>query len=155
MEVLALPSTYVCRKTHEYSWRSLQLAHQASLRERKNLLQTAIRFRDRATTLMDDSQFKHRQLWMCLDYFRKATPKLKCETQTCQLFNEENPGWGLEHALGVAFSEYNAYGMAGESAQFRLAEREMYAIKACCPIVSCLNRTVSAIMFKAGSRACN
>ncbi|CAE7418630.1 unnamed protein product [Symbiodinium sp. CCMP2592] len=93
--VLMLPATFTVRAAHEYSWRSMQLAHQASLRERKNLLQTALKFQERAVSLM-----------------------------------EENPGWSLEHALNEAIGEYNCYGLAAQSAQYRLAEREGFALKA-------------------------
>ena len=52
LDVLVLPVTYTARCQHEHSFRSLQLAHQASLREKKNLLQTALRFQERAQVLM-------------------------------------------------------------------------------------------------------
>ncbi|CAE7749170.1 unnamed protein product [Symbiodinium sp. CCMP2456] len=68
---------------------------EASLREKKNLLQTALKFQERAVSLMDD-----------------------------------NPGWSLEHALNESIAEYNNYGLAAQSAQYRLAEREGFALKA-------------------------
>lgn len=52
MDVLVLPVIYTARSQHEHSFRALQLAHQASLREKKNLLQTALRFQERAESLM-------------------------------------------------------------------------------------------------------
>ena len=53
LDVLVLPVAYTSRPHHENSWRSLQLAHQASLREKKNLLQTALRFQERAEALLE------------------------------------------------------------------------------------------------------
>ncbi|CAE6965558.1 unnamed protein product [Symbiodinium sp. CCMP2592] len=91
LDVLLIPVSFVSRSQHEHSFRSLQLAHQASLREKKNLLQTALRFQERA---------------------------------------EDNPSWTLEVALNSAFDEYNNFGLAQQSQQFKLAEREMYGIKA-------------------------
>ena len=54
LDVLLVPAMFENRKMHEYSFRSMQLAHQASLRERKNLLQSALRFQERAKALMED-----------------------------------------------------------------------------------------------------
>ncbi|CAE7777691.1 unnamed protein product [Symbiodinium sp. CCMP2456] len=71
------------------------IMREASLREKKNLLQTALKFQERAVTLM-----------------------------------EENLGWSLEHALNEAIAEFNSYGLAAQSAQYRLAEREGFALKA-------------------------
>ena len=52
-----LPSLFMSRPAHENSYRAMQLAHQASLRERKNLLQSAMRFQ----ALMDDAQLSIRE----------------------------------------------------------------------------------------------
>ena len=54
LNVMLIPCTYTSRAVHEHSYRALQLGHQASLRERKTLLATALRFQGRMLTLMDD-----------------------------------------------------------------------------------------------------
>ena len=42
---------------------------------------------------------------------------------------EVNPSWSLQQALSETFEEFNCFGFAQQSAQFRLAEREIYGIK--------------------------
>ena len=44
--------------------------------------------------------------------------------------SEDHPGYNLDTALNTAFEEYNNFGLARQSTQFRLSEREMYGIKA-------------------------
>ena len=52
--ILVVPCAFKERARHEHLFRSMQLAHQASMREKKNILQKSLMFHSRATTLLED-----------------------------------------------------------------------------------------------------
>ena len=47
---------YTERQLHEYSYRNMQLSQQASERQKKNILQMALRFHQRASEIMSDTE---------------------------------------------------------------------------------------------------
>ncbi|CAE7499646.1 unnamed protein product [Symbiodinium sp. CCMP2592] len=94
LNVLYVKVLYTPRLTHEYSYRNMQLSVQAADRQRKNILQMALRFHQRAQQM--------------------ETPEL--------LGPHNDP-------MEAAFKEYNSFGLAEQTDQYKLAEKDCQAMK--------------------------
>ena len=123
LNVLYVKVVYVSRLTHEYSYRNMQLSVQAADRQRKNILQMSLRFHQRAQQMVAET-------WQHLEnpVMSKSLPVLPASGQiedTPELFgpNKEDP-------MDAAFREYNCFGLAEQTDQYKLAEKDCQAMKA-------------------------